>query len=95
MQTDTSYLGIRLDHPFIAGASPFGYRLETVKRLEDGGCAAIVLHSLYEEQITQAESGRVAHPRVLDRTLRRSCPNFPIPTNTRWVPTSMRSTSIA
>ena len=33
MQTETTYLGIRLDHPFIAGASPFGYRVDTVKRL--------------------------------------------------------------
>ena len=59
MQTATSYLGINLPHPFIAGASPLGYRLDTVKRLEDAGCAAVVLHSLFEEQITQAVSGRV------------------------------------
>lgn len=52
MQTETSYLGFRLPHPFIAGASPFGHRLDTVRRLEDAGCAAVVLHSLFEEQIT-------------------------------------------
>ena len=52
MGTETSYLGFRLPHPFIAGASPFGYHLDTVRRLEDGGCAAVVLHSLFEEQIT-------------------------------------------
>jgi dihydroorotate dehydrogenase (fumarate) len=54
MNTSTSYLGIRLEHPFIAGASPFGYRVDTIKRLEDGGCAAVVLHSLFEEQIAGA-----------------------------------------
>ncbi len=54
MRTETSYLGFRLPHPFIAGASPFGYHLDTVRRLEDGGCAAVVLHSLFEEQITRA-----------------------------------------
>jgi hypothetical protein len=42
LQTDTSYLGLRLPHPFIAGASPFGYHLDTIKRLEDAGCAAVV-----------------------------------------------------
>ena len=52
MRTDTSYLGMRLAHPFIAGASPLGYRVDTVKRLEDAGCAAVVLDSLFEEQIT-------------------------------------------
>ena len=50
---ETSYLGIRLPHPFVAGASPFGYHLDTIKRLEDAGCAAVVLHSLFEEQITE------------------------------------------
>ena len=56
MNTSTSYLGLRLPHPFIAGASPFGYRLDTIKRLEDAGCAAVVLHSLFEEQITVESS---------------------------------------
>src|SRR5690348_1108607 len=54
MGTDTLYMGLRLPHPFIAGASPLGYRLDTMKRLEDAGIAAIVLHSLFEEQITLA-----------------------------------------
>jgi dihydroorotate dehydrogenase (fumarate) len=60
MDIRTSYLGMRLEHPFIAGASPFGYHVDTVKRLEDAGCAAVVLHSLFEEQITRAYYGRVA-----------------------------------
>jgi dihydroorotate dehydrogenase (fumarate) len=60
MRLDTSYLGLPLAHPFIAGASPLGYRVDTVKRLEDAGCAAVVLHSLFEEQITLEEEGRVA-----------------------------------
>ena len=60
MDSRTSYLGMRLEHPFIAGASPFGYRVDTVKRLEDAGCAGVVLHSLFEEQITRAYDGRVA-----------------------------------
>jgi dihydroorotate dehydrogenase (fumarate) len=60
MDTSTSYLGFRLAHPFIAGASPFGYKLESVKRLEDAGVAAVILHSLFEEQITMAGEGRIA-----------------------------------
>jgi dihydroorotate dehydrogenase (fumarate) len=61
MDITTSYLGMKLDHPFIAGASPFGYRLETIKRLEDAGCAAVVLHSLFEEQISYKETKTIAH----------------------------------
>lgn len=57
--TRTKYLGLDLAHPFVAGASPLSAHLDGAKRLEDGGAAAIVLHSLFEEQITQAEAGRL------------------------------------
>lgn len=33
MRTDTSYLGFRLPHPFIAGVSPYGHHLDMVKRV--------------------------------------------------------------
>lgn len=77
--TGTSYLGLRLPHPFIAGASPLGYRLDTVKRLEDAGCAAVVLHSLFEEQITQAREGRIAHADVFGSDFSEMVRQFPGP----------------
>ena len=77
MQTETSYLGLRLPHPFIAGASPFGHHLDTVKRLEDAGCAAVVLHSLFEEQITAAYDGRIRHMDPFDRTFAEALTDFP------------------
>src|SRR5688500_18622656 len=55
----TSYVGLALKHPFMAGASPLSANLDDVRRLEDAGAAAIVLHSLFEEQITEAETGRI------------------------------------
>jgi dihydroorotate dehydrogenase (fumarate) len=61
MDTSISYVGLRLPHPFIAGASPFGQRLDAVKRLEDAGWAAVVLHSLFEEQITADHDGSIRH----------------------------------
>src|SRR5437879_8958564 len=67
MDTSTSYLGFSLPHPFIAGASPFGWHLDSVKGLEDAGCAAVVLHSLFEEQITLAQEGRIRHMDARDR----------------------------
>jgi dihydroorotate dehydrogenase (fumarate) len=57
--TETLYLGFRLKHPFIAGASPLSAHLDGVRRLEDAGAAAIVLPSLFEEQITREVSGRI------------------------------------
>src|SRR5580765_33132 len=55
----TSYMGLRLGNPFMAGASPLSAHLDGVRRLEDAGASAIVLHSLFEEQITEEQSGRI------------------------------------
>jgi dihydroorotate dehydrogenase (fumarate) len=55
MDLTTRYLGLRLAHPLIVGASPMVDDLATVRRLEDAGAAAIVLHSLFEEQITREQ----------------------------------------
>jgi len=52
MDLSTTYLGLRLPHPLIVGSSPLSDDLDTVKALEDAGAAAIVLRSLYEEEIT-------------------------------------------
>jgi len=86
MQLDTSYLGMRLPHPFVAGASPFSYRLDTVKRLEDAGCAAVVLHSLFEEQVGLAQEGRIAHMDPDDERFARMIGYFPADTAYRFGP---------
>lgn len=57
----TTYLTLRLQHPFMLGASPFADRVEMARRLEDGGASAIVIRSLFEEQITLARTGRIGH----------------------------------
>jgi dihydroorotate dehydrogenase (fumarate) len=61
----------------VAGASPFGYHLDTVKRLEDAGCAAVVLHSLFEEQISLATKGRIHHRDPLDPEFAAALTDFP------------------
>jgi dihydroorotate dehydrogenase (fumarate) len=79
MDLSTRYLGLTLAHPFIAGASPLGQHLDTAKRLEDGGAAAIVLHSLFEEQITMAESGRIHQMDPLEQEFAAPLAAFPPP----------------
>lgn len=86
MDTSTSYLGFRLRHPFIAGASPFGYHLDGVKRLEDAGCAAIVLHSLFEEQITSSVAGRIRHIDTFDPDFEDALSQFPVSTDYMYSP---------
>jgi dihydroorotate dehydrogenase (fumarate) len=79
IDVSTTYLGLRLASPFVAGASPLSDHLGTVRRLEDGGCGAIVLHSLFEEQITQKETGRIRHMDRLDRQFATVLSYFPEP----------------
>ncbi len=59
MDLSTNYLGIRLPHPLVPGASPLSDDLDTVKQLEDAGAAAIVLRSLFEEQITREQEATI------------------------------------
>ena len=51
MDLRTTFLGLELPHPFMPGASPLVDDLDMVKRLEDAGASAIVMHSLFEEEI--------------------------------------------
>ena len=55
MDLSTRYLGLRLAHPLVASASPLSYSLDGIRRLEDAGVSAIVMFSLFEEQL-QMES---------------------------------------
>jgi dihydroorotate dehydrogenase (fumarate) len=56
----TSYLGLPLAHPVVASAGPLSHDLDGIRRLEDGGAAAIVLFSLFEEQIRR-ENAALEH----------------------------------
>ena len=52
MNLATTYMGLSLKSPLIVGSSPLTEDLDTVRQLEDAGAAALILPSLYEEQIT-------------------------------------------
>jgi dihydroorotate dehydrogenase (fumarate) len=56
----TTYLGMPLKNPLVVSASPLSKKLDTVRRMEEAGAAAIVLYSLFEEQITH-ESHELDH----------------------------------
>jgi dihydroorotate dehydrogenase (fumarate) len=51
MDLSTTYLGLKLKNPLVASASPMSKKLERVQRMEEAGIAAVVMHSLFEEQI--------------------------------------------
>ena len=52
MDLTTTYLGLTLRNPFVAGPSPLTDRLDTIKLLEDAGIGAIVLPPMFEEQLS-------------------------------------------
>jgi dihydroorotate dehydrogenase (fumarate) len=51
MDLTTSYMGLALKNPFVASASPLSESVDTIRRLEDHGASAVVMFSLFEEQI--------------------------------------------
>src|SRR5687767_9712890 len=57
MDLSTKYLGLSLRNPFMPGASPLADDLDIVRELEDFGAGAIVLRSLFEEQVVHADTG--------------------------------------
>jgi dihydroorotate dehydrogenase (fumarate) len=64
MNLTTTYLGLKLKNPLMPGASPMADNLDTVRRLEDAGASAIVLHSLFAEQL---EKNQTIYSRHLGR----------------------------
>jgi dihydroorotate dehydrogenase (fumarate) len=56
----TTYLGLKLKHPVVPSASPLSQSLDSIRQLEDAGAPAIVMYSLFEEQI-EGESHLLDH----------------------------------
>ena len=61
MDLSTIYLGMKLPHPIMAGASPLSDELDSIRQLEDAGSAAIVLRSLFEEQIDREQADEMLY----------------------------------
>ena len=66
----TTYLGLRLKNPLVASASPLSKKIEKARKLEDAGIGAVVMYSLFEEQI-------IHESLELDHYLSRSTDAFP------------------
>lgn len=62
MDLTTKYLGLTLKNPLVPSASPLSKNLESARKLEDAGAAALVMYSLFEEEIEDDED-------MFDRTL--------------------------
>jgi dihydroorotate dehydrogenase (fumarate) len=65
----TTYMGIPLKNPLVVSPSPLSEGLDNIRRMEDAGAAAVVMHSLFEEQIRLEELG-------LDRNLNQGTETY-------------------
>ena len=79
MDLSTTYLGLNLPHPLMPGASPMVDEIDEVRRLEDAGAAAIVMHSLFEEQISREQVATFVHTESHGQSFAEALTFFPSP----------------
>ena len=78
MKLTTQYLGLTLKNPFMPGASPLADDLDTVLELEDAGAAAIVMRSLFEEQLLSERFGLTYYPSIDSEPRARTASFYPM-----------------
>ncbi len=79
MNLTTNYLGLSLPHPLVIGSSSLTNDLDTVRALEDEGAAALVLRSLYEEEVTGEQMDVFLHSGTYDDSSAEAGSYFPAP----------------
>jgi dihydroorotate dehydrogenase (fumarate) len=78
-ELSTTYLGLKLHSPLVASASPLSRDIDGIRRLEDAGAAAVVLYSLFEEQLRQEEMDLDYHLNAGTESFPESLTYFPQP----------------
>lgn len=86
MNLTTNYLGLKLKHPFMPGASPMVDNTDRVRAMEDAGASAIVLHSLFEEQLTREQNATAFHQEQYEGAFAEVSGFFPEPADYRFGP---------
>jgi dihydroorotate dehydrogenase (fumarate) len=79
MDLSMQYMGLKLRSPLIVGASPMVDDLGTVKRLEDAGAAAIVMRSLFEEQLVYEQIAATTYMDTPSESFAEAVTYFPNP----------------
>ena len=77
MNLKTQSLGLELTSPFVIGASPLGDDIDMARRLEDSGASALVMHSLFEEQLTGESSAMAAFTESVEASNAEALSYFP------------------
>ncbi|MBS1810927.1 MAG: dihydroorotate dehydrogenase-like protein [Acidobacteria bacterium] len=80
MDLSTTYLGLNLRTPLIVAASPLSDEIDDIKRMEDAGASAVVLYSLFEEQLARDSSELEHHLSYGTNSFAEALTFFPEPT---------------
>ena len=83
MDLSTTYLGLKLKNPIVPSSSPLMTSVDNIKKLEDAGAAAVVLHSLFEEQIDNEALELHYHTTQGTESFAEALTYFPEPTEYR------------
>jgi dihydroorotate dehydrogenase (fumarate) len=86
MDLSTTYLGLKLRTPLVPAASPLSEDLNTIKQMEDAGASAVVLHSLFEEQLRQDRAELVHNLEQGTESFAEALSYFPEPEEFRLGP---------
>ena len=86
MDLSTDYMGLALRNPLVASASPLSHTVEGVRRLADGGVAAVVLHSLFEEELAEEAARQTRLAEAGSESFAESLSYFPAVAETEWGP---------
>jgi dihydroorotate dehydrogenase (fumarate) len=82
----TQYLGLKLRTPLVPSASPLSHEVSSIRRLEDAGASAVVLYSLFEEQLRQESLELDYHLNEATESFAESLTFFPQPSEFRLGP---------
>jgi dihydroorotate dehydrogenase (fumarate) len=80
MDLTTRYMGLNLRTPLVPSASPLSEEVDGIKRLEDAGASAVVLHSLFEEQVRSEEEAIQFYMTYGSESFAEALTYFPKPT---------------
>jgi len=86
MDLSTSYLGLKLRTPLIPAASPLSEELDSIKQMEDNGASAVVLYSLFEEQLRQESEELASYLQHGTESFAEALTYFPEPEEFRLGP---------
>jgi dihydroorotate dehydrogenase (fumarate) len=79
MDLSTTYLGLKLRTPLVPSASPLSEEVDNIKRLEDSGASAVVLYSLFEEQLRRDRMELAHHMDAGTNSFAEALTYFPEP----------------